>query len=340
MKTLFIDTNVYLSFYHLTNEDIEELKKLVALIDSDQISLISTEQVKHEFQRNRGGKIADAMKRLQDAKFNLSFPAFAKDYAEYTELRELLKSADKKHAELVTKVTTDARNGALKADELVSDLISKSTLLKTTEDLYLDALTRVRLGNPPGKEGSLGDAINWGCLLKEIPEGEDLHLVSEDKDYRSQLSVDSFSEFLDSEWTEKKKSTLYYYARLSDFFKKNFPNIKIASEVERDLLVEELTNSGSFASTHFIISKLAKQTDFSPAQIEALVNIAQSNNQVGWIIGDSDVYDFYSSLSKKHCEKLQPDTKAQLLALLDEGKPDRTENDSSKQAQFGRVEQT
>jgi len=32
MKTLFIDTNVFLSFYHLTNEDIEELRKVIALI--------------------------------------------------------------------------------------------------------------------------------------------------------------------------------------------------------------------------------------------------------------------------------------------------------------------
>jgi hypothetical protein len=33
MINLFIDTNVLLSFYHLTNEDLEELKKLGALVD-------------------------------------------------------------------------------------------------------------------------------------------------------------------------------------------------------------------------------------------------------------------------------------------------------------------
>jgi hypothetical protein len=64
---------VFLSFYHLTSEDIEELKKLIALIDNDQIDLVIPEQVKNEFRRNRGAKIADAMKKLQDAKFNLSF---------------------------------------------------------------------------------------------------------------------------------------------------------------------------------------------------------------------------------------------------------------------------
>jgi hypothetical protein len=80
--------------------------------------------------------------------------------------------------------------------------------------------------------------------------------------------------------------------------KANFPSIKIASEVERDLHIEDLRNAGSFAGTHFAVSKLAKHTSFSPLQIEELVQIARSNSQVLWIIGDSDVHSFYESLLK------------------------------------------
>lgn len=65
MITLFIDTNVLLSFYYLTSEDIEELKKLVALVKNKEISLIVPKQVEDEFWRNRGGKISDAMKKLR-----------------------------------------------------------------------------------------------------------------------------------------------------------------------------------------------------------------------------------------------------------------------------------
>src|SRR6185437_7558010 len=101
MITLFIDTNVLLSFYHLTSEDIEELKKLVALVEKKEIELIVPKQVENEFWRNRGAKIVDAMKKLREAKFNASFPAFSKDYQEYTEVRELLKKADQVHAALV-----------------------------------------------------------------------------------------------------------------------------------------------------------------------------------------------------------------------------------------------
>jgi predicted nucleic acid-binding protein len=64
-KTLFIDTNILLSFYHLTSEDLEELRKLIALVGSKRIELVLTQQIKDEFKRNRSAKIADALKRRE-----------------------------------------------------------------------------------------------------------------------------------------------------------------------------------------------------------------------------------------------------------------------------------
>jgi predicted nucleic acid-binding protein len=92
MITLFTDTNVLLSFYHLTSEDIEELKKLVVLVENKEIQLIVPKQVENEFWRNRGAKISDAMKKLREAKFNVSSPTFSKDYDEYGEIRDPLKN--------------------------------------------------------------------------------------------------------------------------------------------------------------------------------------------------------------------------------------------------------
>ncbi len=37
MINLFIDTNIFHSFFHLTSEDLEELKKLAVLIDNNEI---------------------------------------------------------------------------------------------------------------------------------------------------------------------------------------------------------------------------------------------------------------------------------------------------------------
>jgi predicted nucleic acid-binding protein len=80
MKRLLIDTNIYLSFYHYSNDDLEELKKLVVLIDQREIKLYVPEQIKLEFQRNRANKIADALKRLRDQNLNFRFPQISKEY--------------------------------------------------------------------------------------------------------------------------------------------------------------------------------------------------------------------------------------------------------------------
>jgi predicted nucleic acid-binding protein len=196
MITLFIDTNVLLSFYHLTSEDIEELKKLVALVEKKEIDLIVPKQIEHEFWRNRGAKIVDAMKKLREAKFNASFPAFSKDYEEYNEIRNLLKKADQLHAALVDKIAGDAKNMSLKADEIVTGLFEKATKPLFKQEHYLSAVMRARLGNPPGKNETVGDALNWETLLITVPDGTALYLVSEDKDYRSHLSEGVFNEFL------------------------------------------------------------------------------------------------------------------------------------------------
>jgi hypothetical protein len=319
MITLFIDTNILLSFYHLTSEDIEELKKLVALVEKKEIELIVPQQVEDEFQRNRGSKIVDAMKKLRDVKFNVSFPAFAKDYDEYAELRELLKKANKVHDTLVSKITDDAEYNCLNADEVVEGLFEKATKPKFDDEHYYDAVKRSRLGNPPGKNESVGDAVNWETLLVAVPEGTDLYLVSDDKDYRSQLSENKINEFLEAEWSTKKKSKIHYYSKISDFFKEHFPKIKIASQVESDIAITNLSNSGSFVTTHACITALNKCEQFSTEQVERLVKIPSENNQVGWITGDDDVHAFYSKLSEKYAKGLKKEGADELAKLVAAG---------------------
>lgn len=320
MITLFIDTNVLLSFYHLTSEDIEELKKLVALVENKEIDLIVPKQVENEFWRNRGAKIVDAMKKLREAKFNASFPAFSKDYGEYGEIRDLLKKADKLHAELVSKIMSDAKNTSLKADEIVTGLFKKATKPTFLQEHYLSAVMRTRVGNPPGKNETVGDALNWETLLATVGLGTDLYIVSEDKDYRSQLSEGVFSEFLKTEWETKKHSALHYFSKISDFFKDCFPGIKIASQVESDLAITSLSNSGSFATTHFYIAKLDAFEEFTPEQVERLISIPGQNSQVGWIIDDGDVHAFYGKLLEKYEKVLKPQHLETLIELVEKGK--------------------
>ena len=80
IKNLFIDTNIWLSLFHYTNDDLEQLGKLRALVGTD-IRLFIPEQIYNEVYRNRENKIKDALYQFE--KFSLSFPAFFKNYEEY-----------------------------------------------------------------------------------------------------------------------------------------------------------------------------------------------------------------------------------------------------------------
>jgi predicted nucleic acid-binding protein len=319
---LFIDTNILLSFYHLTSEDIEELKKLVALVQEGEIDLLVPDQVKDEFYRNRESKISDALKKLRDAKLRLVFPAFCKDYDEYRELKKTIRAADEQHATLVARVVSDATEGELAADAIVASLFEKAKRIQVTKDILDRADRRVRLGNPPGKGDSLGDAINWECLLEAVPRREDVYFVSGDNDHVSALSDEKLSEYLVREWSDDKKSELHFYRQISTFFKENFPNIRLASEVKKDLLIQKLAQSRSFATTHELVGKLSNDSEFTLPQIEQLVSIAETNSQVGWIVSDDDVAAFYSNLLQNYALDLDKKVRERLEALLPDDEDD------------------
>jgi predicted nucleic acid-binding protein len=132
---LFIDTNIFLSFFHLTSDDLEELRKLAVLIDQNKVRPYLTDQVLSEFRRNRENKIAQALKGLKDQRLNLQFPQMCKDYPEFGVLRDLQKKYEKAHSTLLQKLAKDVADQTLKAD---------GTLKEATDT--------------PGDAPSLGDA--------------------------------------------------------------------------------------------------------------------------------------------------------------------------------------
>ena len=75
---------------------------------------------------------------------------------------------------------------------------------------------------------------------------------------------------------------------------------KASNEEERkrtDLLIS-LENSGSFATTHSLISELQEINDWSYEEKEILFQIALDNSQVRYILRDLDVETFYRKLLK------------------------------------------
>jgi hypothetical protein len=323
---LFIDTNVFLSFFHLSNDDLEEIHKLAVLIDKKEVTLWLTQQVKDEFRRNRESKVLDALKKLNEQKTKPQFPQICKDYGEYPEIRDLQKEYDKKISALIEIVTKDVKNRTLKADQKIEELFNKAKYIASTEEIVSKARFRMDVRNPPGKDGSLGDAINWESLLINIPYGQRLYLVADDKDYYSVLDENKLKEFLVDEWQLAKNEDVVFYRRLSQFFKEHYPDIKLATELEKELAIRSLVNSGTFANTHSAIAKLSKYAEFNKSQANDLAQALFSNSQVGWILDDQDVFEFYELLLKNHGALLDDELLMKLSEQLIDLKKDDEDN--------------
>ena len=316
---LFIDTNIFLSFFHFTSDDLEELKKLSVLIEKKEIILFLPDQVITEFYRNRENKIADAIKRLKDQRLNFQFPQFCKDYPQYLELRRLQREYERIHSDLVAKSLADIDEKNLKADSIILPIIGHAIKITCDKDIIQLARERMEIGNPPGKRGkddSLGDAINWEALIKGANK-QDISFISDDGDYCSPLDDSKFNAFLLQEWQAKKGSSLIFYKNLSNFFKQHFPDIKLASEIEKDLLIRNLASSSIFMKTHEIIGRLNQYDDFTPAQINAIIDASISNSQIYWIRYDNDVNGFLKRIIKGKKKQLDQRKLSEFIEMLE-----------------------
>lgn len=308
-KLMFIDTNVLLAFYHLTSEDLDQLKILTDLLAREELYLYLPEHVKQEFRRNREVRMAEAMQildkqRLDKQKFKFSFPAMCKGYSAYKQLDDALKKCRENHKSLldalIRDIHADIHANALAADKTIAKVFEAAHFVEMTPEILCRARIRKELRNPPGKQDSIGDAVNWETLLDAVPKGECLYFISRDKDYQSSLDSDQFHPYLADEWKEKKEAEVYYYQELTLFFKKeypDFPQLMLFSKREKDSKIENLANSPNFAWTHRAVAALKEyDNDFSQEQLNAIVEAVISNSQISWIINDPDIREFIEEL--------------------------------------------
>jgi hypothetical protein len=259
---VFIDTQIWLSFYHYSTDDLESLRKLGVLMDQTKVRLHLPDQITEEFRRNREVKYMDAIKRFKEEKLNDSFPQLCRQYeAEYKQMEEAVTAYKDAKKKLLAQIDDHYKKEELRADEVIRELFAKGSSITATADVIAKAQMRYQKGNPPGKNDSLGDAINWECLLATMPPRGNLYFISDDKDYRSKLDDDIFEPFLKWEWKTKNGGDILFYRKLTEFFKKVFPEINLTEEVEKEELIREIAGSRSFASSHLILDKLAKILD-------------------------------------------------------------------------------
>lgn len=294
VKHVFIDSNIFLDFYRLGKEDLEKLNQLIDLIKGGEIKIYLTKQVYDEFFRNREDTFEKTYNEFLDSKIDIRMNSIFKNYPEYQQITVLKRYLEKIKSNLGQKIESDVNSRTLVADKIVRKIFDASEFIDSDKFLK-KAIIRHRLGNPPGKKNdSYGDEINWEVLLKVVPRNERLIIISTDSDYESSISK-RINSYLEAEWTKNKKSKIYLYKSLGDFFKEHDITIDFEIERDKDSLIESLINSSSFTNTHEVVRRLSKYNSFSDDQIKGLSTALLGNTQVKWLAGDEDVKNFYKN---------------------------------------------
>lgn len=293
---LFIDTNVLLDFFRMSSGDLEEIRKVVRLSVNSKITLLVSDFVMDEFNRNREGVIAQSISQFQKNKLELHRPNIIRAHPESLQLEQIQKQFQELVKTLSNRAATEAHEKNTKADLVIGELFNSSKICNVGSDIIDKAIRRVTLGSPPGKEGSYGDAIHWEWLLYHVSNGEELHLISRDGDFESAISEGVLASYLDSEWSSIKGSKCTLYRSLAEFLKAHFADIKLADEIDKLIAIERLETSPNFATTHNALSQLNRIDDYTPQELHRLITAYTSNNQIHWIIGDTDVKAFAHKL--------------------------------------------
>lgn len=318
---VFIDTNILLNFFHFSKDELDALNDVFASHEHGAAKVHLTQQVCDEFKRNRENKIKDALKKFKETKFSAQLPSFMKAYEEYTAIRKHSSELQTLSKSILEKVDADVVAKRLVGDRLISDIFARADIIPTSGDVFAAASMRLTIGNPPGKAGSVGDAINWTLLLQTVPDGEPLHVISEDGDFYSTLNEDAAHPFLQEEWLTKKGSSLHVYRTLSSFMKEHFDGVAFSFDRAKDALIDDLAASGNFANTHHLIAKLETYSYFSHKEVERIMVAAVENNQFGWIVTDTDVSEFLNRIAVPRLGALSdPDQVVLLQKVVEEQK--------------------
>ena len=241
------------------------------------------------------------MKRFKDEKLGGEFPQLCRQYEpEYQQMNAAIVAYKAAETKLLAQVERHYEAEELEADQVIHELFGKATKVAVTPAVVERAKLRVDKGNPPGKKGSLGDAINWECLLASMTRNCDLYVIAEDKDWRSARGEDEFEAFLKWEWKAANGGSVRYFRRLSGFLKAMFPAINLKDEMEKEAAIKTLSGCHSFAASHAALDGMAKFSSFTGDQANTILKAVTTNRQIFGIAEDSDINDNVRRIIDNH----------------------------------------
>lgn len=238
MINLFIDANILLNFYRLSDTLLDKIEHMYELSRSRHIKLFLGGVIVDEFKRNREKVIRKTFDKYLSSPDQITPSVLCNEYSEIHEIGECLTTLYQLLSNLTGKIQNDITKQNLKADRITNKLFTINKISSVTKKILDKARLRSSLGNPPGKRYMHGDTINWEYLLEKIPNKEDLYIISNDSDFKSYININNFSHYLEEEWTNNKNSKIFFYTSISLFLKDKFPEaINITDkDVDHELL--------------------------------------------------------------------------------------------------------
>jgi hypothetical protein len=143
-----------------------------------------------------------------------------------------------------------------------------------------------------------------GVFNPETKDKRKVYKMMEDKrikyfapaDYTEDSELDRLVKAIIDQTASNEKLMSLHYQNKKEQANQNVNMVSLENK-EKEKLIMDLENSNSFKQTHSIILKLKKIKNWSSEEKKQLKLIAEKNKQVSYIMKDSDVSEFYDSLS-------------------------------------------
>jgi hypothetical protein len=315
---IYIDANIFVTFFETSQDALGELEKLAVLLKSGKATLWLPNQTRREFWKNREKGIKKLMDEFSNHNLLGKAPLLIREDGRYHDLKEAASALEKVRSDMVKRIQLQLAEEETLADQMIKKLFDISKAIDTdVEDIFQKAHRRALCHTPPGKSDDIGDRIAWEALLASLPDGSELHLITDDGDFESDLFPGQPRSYLKSEWKRKKNGELKLWKRTSQFIAAHFPEADSTIDFERGLKVEALRKSSNFASTHAAIAELTGQQGFSDVQCRHLVEALLNNSQVHWIKDDDDVKTFFCEFLSTYKGKIEDELYKQAITLFE-----------------------
>lgn len=260
---VFIDANIYLNFYTGLYTNISPLEELLNLVNEGKVELLATEQILNEVNRKKEKLSLSTISKLQkyETELKKSLPDKKKVLPRWESIRKINEKYNQDisaEIEVIRGEVNKSISPGGEVDKLLEALFEKATVYNISPSVLQQAKLRYDLGNPPKKnDNSLGDAINWELLLSNSKQEDNIVLVCNDGDFKTEKHDGSIGlmGFLEKEWQIKIGSDIRLFSKITEFLLSLPVNAKVNKEEitsakkEEDLVSQYTSGYDIFRNT-------------------------------------------------------------------------------------------